>query len=162
MKPNTIYCGDCAQILASFPECSIDLIYVDPPFFSNRQYEIIWGNGYEFRAFEDRWKGGIKNYIAWMEPKIRECHRVLKPTGTMYLHCDWHANAHLRILMDKIFGENYFKNEIIWYYRGGGVPKKDFARRHDTILRYIKSNKYTFNVDEVRVPYSEDSKERLR
>lgn len=54
-------------------------------------------------AFEDRWKGGIENYIAWMEDKIRECRRVLKNTGSMYLHCDWHANAHLRVLMDNIF-----------------------------------------------------------
>ena len=104
-KPNAIYCGDCKKVLAQFPEGSVDMIYVDPPFFSNRQYEVLWGDGYELRAFEDRWKGGIENYIAWMEPKLRECRRVLKDTGTMYLHCDWHANAHLRILMDKIFGE---------------------------------------------------------
>jgi len=162
MQINAIYCGDCAQTLAYFPECSVDLIYVDPPFFSNKQYEIIWGNGYELKAFEDRWKGGIKNYIAWMEPKIRECYKVLKSTGSMYLHCDWHANAHLRILMDKIFGENYFRNEIIWYYRGGGVPKNDFAKRHATILGYTKSNKYTFNVDDVRDQYSRDSLERLQ
>lgn len=165
MQLNTIYCGDCAEVLASFPESSVDLIYVDPPFFSNKQYEILWGNGYELRAFEDRWKGGkrgIKNYIAWMEPKIRECYRVLKQTGSIYLHCDWHANAHLRILMDNIFGENYFRNEIIWYYRGGGVPKNDFAKRHATILRYTKSDNYTFNVDDVRDSYSRDSLERLQ
>jgi DNA modification methylase len=162
MQINAIHCGDCQQVLAYFPENSVDLIYIDPPFFSNRYYEIIWGNGYELRAFEDRWKGGIQNYIAWMLPKMRECHRILKPTGSMYLHCDWHANAHLRILMDSIFGENYFRNEIIWYYRGGGVPKNDFAKRHATILRYTKSDKRTFNVDAVREPYSRDSLERLQ
>lgn len=85
------------------PDKRVDLIYVDPPFFSEESYEIIWGNGYELRAFEDRWKGGIENYIAWMEPKIREYYRVLKSSGSMYLHCDSHANAHLRILMDRIF-----------------------------------------------------------
>ncbi len=147
MQINAIHCGDCQQVLAYFPERSVDLIYIDPPFFSNRYYEIIWGNGYELRAFEDRWKGGIKNYIAWMEPKIRECHRILKPTGSMYLHCDWHANAHLRILMDKIFGENNFKNNIVWCYKAREFSKKYWNRKHDDILFYAKGEKYTFNWD---------------
>lgn len=115
-----IYCGDCKDVLFEVPEKSVDLIYVDPPFFSNRHYEVLWGDGYEVRAFEDRWKGGIENYIAWMEDRLRECYRVLKETGSMYLHCDWHANAHLRILMDKIFGESNFRNEIVWCYGSGG------------------------------------------
>lgn len=141
-KANTIYCGDSEKVLFNhFPEKSVDLIYVDPPFFSNRNYEVIWGDGYELRAFEDRWKGGIENYISWMEPKVMEYQRVLKDTGSMYLHCDWHANAHLRILMDEIFGENNFRNEIIWCYAGGGIPKKDFPRKHDTIFRYVKDVK---------------------
>ena len=147
MQINAIHCGDCQQVLAYFPERSVDLIYIDPPFFSNRYYEIIWGNGYELRAFEDRWKGGIKNYIAWMEQKIRECHRILKPTGSMYLHCDWHANAHLRILMDKIFGENNFKNNIVWCYKAREFSKKYWNRKHDDILFYAKGEKYTFNWD---------------
>ena len=71
-RTNAIYCGDCQRILRDFPEECVDLIYVDPPFFSNKQYEILWGNGYELRSFEDRWQGDILNYIAWMEPKIRE------------------------------------------------------------------------------------------
>jgi DNA modification methylase len=158
MKTNTIYCGDCASVMAGFPENSVDLIYVDPPFFSNKQYEVIWDDGAEIRAFEDRWKGGIENYMAWMEPKLRECHRVLKNTGTMYLHCDWHANAQLRILMDRIFGENNFRNEIVWCYSGGGLPQKDFPRKHENILRYVKdlgvfNDRGTFNVE--RKPYGE-------
>ncbi len=161
-KTNAIYCGDCKKVLAQFPEGSVDLIYVDPPFFSNRQYEVLWGDGYELRAFEDRWKGGIENYIAWMEDKLRECHRVLKDTGSMYLHCDWHANAHLRILMDeKIFGGENFRNEIIQCYRGAGYPKKDFGRRHETIFRYSKTNDYLFNLDDIREEYAEATKERF-
>jgi len=160
-KTNAIYCGDCKKELAQFPEESVDLIYVDPPFFSNRQYEVLWGDGYELRAFEDRWKGGIENYIAWMEDKIRECHRVLKDTGSMYLHCDWHANAHLRILMDRIFGEKNFRNEIIWWYETGGVPKKDFSRKHDVIFRYSKKDKYYFNPKEVLEKRSEEVLRRI-
>ena len=153
MHTDAIYSGDCQRVLANtieFPDESVDLIYVDPPFFSNRYHEVIWHDGYELRAFEDRWKGGVENYIAWMEPKIRECHRILKQTGSMYLHCDTNANAHLRILMDQIFGESNLLNEVIWYYRGGGVPKGSFARRHDTIYLFSKGKKWTFNVDAVR------------
>ncbi len=160
MHTNAIYCGDCQRVLANtveFPDDSVDLVYIDPPFFSDRQYEVLWGDGYELRAFEDRWKGGIENYIAWMEPKVRELRRVLKPTGSMYLHCDYHANAHLRILMDKEFGESHCINDIAWCYRGGGVPSKGFARKHDTILFYAKGDprKITFNTQ--YVPYSEAS-----
>lgn len=158
-KTNSVYCGDCQKVLFNhFPEKSVDLIYVDPPFFSNKTYEVIWGDGYELRAFEDRWKGGIENYISWMEPKVRECHRVLKDTGSMYLHCDWHANSHLRILMDEVFSAITFQNEIIWEYGVGGVSKTRWARKHDNILFYSKSKEFKFNVDAVREPYKEKCK----
>jgi DNA modification methylase len=155
MRVNTIYCGDATEVMARFPENSVDLIYVDPPFFSNRRYEVVWGNNYELRSFEDRWKGGIENYIAWMEPKLRECHRLLKSTGSMYLHCNWYASASLRYLMDKIFGEANFKNEIIWHYHTGGVSKRNWARKHDNILFYVKNRraKYTFNLVKERRYY---------
>jgi DNA modification methylase len=142
MKLNSIYCGDCQRVLGNtieFPNESVDLIYADPPFFSNKQYEIIWKDGYEMRSFEDRWKGGVENYITWMEPKLRECHRILKQTGSMYLHCDWHADAHLRILMDQIFGPSNFRNEIIWHYKKWSAGFKQFQRNHDVILFYSKS-----------------------
>lgn len=150
------------EVLGKFPEESIDLIYLDPPFFSNKNYEIIWNDGYEKRSFEDRWKGGIDCYSAWMKPRLDQCYRVLKKTGTLYLHCDYRANAHLRIILDRLFGPNMIQNELVWYYRGGGVPKNTFARRHDTIFFYTKSNKWTFNVDAVRTSYSEESMERLQ
>jgi len=153
---NAIYCGDCKDVLVEVPEKSVDLIYVDPPFFSNRHYEVLWGDGYELRAFEDRWKGGIENYIAWMEDKLRECHRVLKDTGSMYLHCDWHANAHLRILMDKIFGENNFRNEIIWCYSTSGRGKKEFSKKHDTIFFYSKTAEYFWDEKGAKIPYSKE------
>jgi len=151
MEINTIYEGDNLEILSKFPDNSVDLIYADPPFFSNKHYEVIWKDGAEIRSFEDRWKGGIENYIAWMEPRIREMHRVLKDTGSMYLHCDWHANAHLRILMDKIFGEKNFRNEIIWCYTGPRKSSNSFASKHNTIFFYSKSDNYQFN--EQRVPH---------
>ena len=144
-ETNLIYCGDNLEILAKFPKKSVELIYADPPFFSNKQYEIIWGNGAEMKVYEDRWKGGINVYIEWMKERLWQCHRVLKDTGSMYLHCDWHANAHLRIAMDSIFDEKNFQNEVIWAYRTGGASKTRFARKHDSILFYTKSRRHTFN-----------------
>ena len=147
MKTNTIYEGDNVEVLTKFPDKSVDLIYLDPPFFSNRKWEIVWGDAAEIRSFEDRWKGGKENYIQWMERSLRDCYRILKDTGSIYLHCDWHANAHLRILLDEIFGKNNFRNEIVWCYGGGGISKKDFPRKHDTIFRYTKTDNYTFNIE---------------
>jgi DNA modification methylase len=145
MEVNSIYEGDNLEILSKFPDNSVDLIYLDPPFFSNRHFEVIWEDGAELRAFQDRWQGGVEHYISWMEPRLRECYRVLKKTGSIYLHCDWHANAHLRILMDKIFGDNNFKNEIIWQRTKIHNDPNQFGRIHDTILFYIKSKEVTWN-----------------
>ena len=162
MKTNAIYCGDAQKVLGNtleFPDNSVDMIYVDPPFFSNRKYEVLFGDGYELRAFEDRWKsGGIQNYIAWMEPKLRECHRVLKPTGSMYLHCDSHASHRLRLLMEEIFGESRFVNEIVWKRSDAHSDAKQgaqhFGRVHDTILLFTKSDNYTFNSQYTPLPDS--------
>jgi len=137
---NRLICADNMDALRTIGKESIDLIYIDPPFFSHRQYEVIWGDEGEVRSFEDRWEGGINVYIEWMRPRVEELYRVLKPTGSFYLHCDWHANAHLRIMMDEIFGVKNFRNEIVWYYTsGGGRPTRWFNRKHDTILYYSKT-----------------------
>ena len=153
VETNLIYCGDNLEVLAKFPEKSVDLIYADPPFFSSKAYKIIWGNGAEQKAYEDRWKGGINVYIEWMKERLWQCYRVLKDTGSMYLHCDWHASHRLRVAMDDIFGERHFQNEIIWWYGGGGASKTRWAGSHDTLLFYTKSDKWLFNTDAVREPY---------
>ncbi len=101
-------------------------------------------------------------FLCWLGVRVLEMHRVLKPTGSLYLHCDPTASHYLKALMDAVFGRRNFRNEIIWAYRGGGVPKADFARKHDIILRYSKSTQVTFNADAVRIPYSGDSSERLK
>lgn len=157
MRTNAIYCGDCHRVLGNtseFPDESVDLVYIDPPFFTEESYEVIWGDGYEMRAFEDRWKGGVENYIAWMEPKLRECFRVLRPEGSIYLHCDSHASAHLRMLMDSIFGSSQFRSDIIWQ-RTNAHPNvgKNYGNIHDDILFYTKGRNYTWNTQ--YIPYSE-------
>ncbi|GHT54046.1 hypothetical protein AGMMS49982_18110 [Bacteroidia bacterium] len=92
-------------------------------------------------------------YLTYMAQRIIEMYRILKDTGSLYLHCDPTASHYLKVLLDEIFGKNNFRNEIIWCYRGGGTPKKDFGRRHDVIFRYSKSDNYTFVSDSVRIPY---------
>jgi DNA modification methylase len=147
--------GTALRFYGKFPTGSVDLIYADPPFFSEEGYEILWHDGYEIRAFEDRWKGGIKNYILWMKPRLEECFRVLKSTGSMYLHCDSHANARLRIVMDDLFLERNFRNEIIWQRTTAhSNPRKSYGRLHDSILFYTKSDEYTWN--QQYLPYSEE------
>jgi len=104
---------------------------------------------------------GMGAYMCFMAVRLLEMRHVLRSNGTIYLHCDPTASHYLKAVMDAIFGHRNFRNEIVWCYRGGGVPRKDFAKKHDLILRYAKGKAVTFNVDDVRIPYSEDSTERL-
>ena len=101
---NQLILGDNLEALKHLEADSIDLIYLDPPFFSNRNYEVIWGDEGEVRSFKDRWSGGMAHYIAWLKDRVAEMHRILKPTGSLFLHCDWHADAYIRVdILDKIF-----------------------------------------------------------
>ena len=96
-------------------------------------------------------------YIAFMAQRMVEIRRILKPTGSVYLHCDHDANAYLRQMMDAVFGANNFRNEIIWAYTGPSNTRRWFPRKHDTILFYAKSNSAVFNRDAVRVPYDQET-----
>ena len=125
---------------------SVDLVYLDPPFSSNRNYEVIWGDSGEIRSLQDRWSGGISHYIDCLKERVEEMRRILKPTGSIFLHCDWHANAYIRVhILDRIFGEENFKGEIIWNRAFAGKPIYNNLLKHvDNIYWYSKGNKYTF------------------
>ncbi len=157
---NTIYCGDCMEIMTKFPDACVDLIYADPPFFSNQNYEVSKEDAYGTRGFEDRWIGGIQTYISWMVARIEQIHRILKGSGLFYLHCGIHASHYLKIECDRIFGYDNFRNEIIWCYSGGGIPKKDFPNKHDIIFRYSKSKDYIYNPE--YKPYTPGTVQRGR
>ena len=145
---NVIYCGDNLRIMREMPDESVDLIYLDPPFFSNRHYEVIWGDDQETQSFGDRWEGGIEHYIGWMNERLVEMHRILKSSGSIYLHCDHHASHRLKIEMDKIF-KNNLKAEIIWK-RKHQSRGTQLGHNHDTIFYYTKSSKnYIFNTQTV-------------
>jgi len=154
MEVNRLILGDNLEILKTIDSDTIDLIYLDPPFFSNRNYEVIWGDAGEVRSFQDRWSGGIDHYIGWLGERVKQMHRILKPTGSIFLHCDWHSNAEIKVfILNKIFDEKNFRNEIIWCYRQGGRSSNTFGQKHDTLYWYTKTKRWTFNPDAIRIPY---------
>ena len=139
-----IYCGDNLYELPKLPDACIDLIYIDPPFNSNRNYEVFWGETKEKRSFEDR-HASTEAYIDFMRPRCVELHRVLKDTGSFYYHCDWHASHYVKVTLDQIFGENQFQNEIVWRRTGAHNDPSRYGANHDTIFFYTKSNEWTWN-----------------
>ena len=184
----TMWTGDNLDILRGLNSDSIDLVYADPPFNSNKSYSAPIGSKAAGAAFKDTWtlsdvddawhgeiadrepkvyaaidnarivhSPGMKSYLIMMAVRLLELRRVLKPTGSLYLHYDPTASAYLRILLDAVLNTKSFRNEIVWCYAGGGVPRKDFPRKHDVILRYAQEAP-VFNTDAVRVPYDSDYK----
>ena len=157
MKTNVLYCGDNLEIMDKYiePE-TIDLIYIDPPFFSGKTYEVIFGDTGEKRAFEDRWKGGEYHYINWLSARVAKMRETLKPTGSFYIHLDWHIVHYMKVELDRIFGSENFLNEIIWHYRRWSGVAKHFLRMHDNILFYAKNvGKQKFNT--LYTPYTPKS-----
>jgi DNA modification methylase len=156
VETDVLYCDDNLSRLAQMPSESVDLIYLDPPFFSNRIYEVIWGDEAEVRSFEDRWAGDIQHYVDWMKVRLVELQRILKPTGSLYLHCDPHASHYLKVMADGVFGPSNFRNEIIWrrtIAKGGQMGQ--LPANHDVILNYARTPAATWN--EVRVQYDLDN-----
>ena len=140
-----IYCGDNLDQLPRFPNACVDLIYIDPPFNSNRNYEVFWGETKEKRSFDDRHESS-KAYIEFMRPRCMELSRVLKTTGSFYYHCDWHASHYVRVMLDQIFGENNFQSEIIWHRTTAkGLASTGFPNNHDTLFYYGGGGRLTFN-----------------
>jgi len=159
-----IYGDNLAVMSALLPDYAgqIDLIYADPPFFTNRQYPTRVGRGEDSRrpkewqlaeGYPDHWPD-VNAYLDMLYPRLALMHRLLSPHGCLYLHLDWHANHYARLLLDEIFGPERLLNEIIWVYHGPSPVRTAFNRKHDMLLLYTKSDKYTFNVDAVREPYN--------
>jgi DNA modification methylase len=154
LETDVLICDDNLPALAQFPSDCIDLVYLDPPFFSNRRYEVIWGDEAEMRSFRDRWRGSIQHYLDWMRPRVSELYRVLKPEGSLYLHCDPHASHYLKVMLDGIFGMNRFQNEIAWKRFSAKNDPNRFGRSHDLIFFYSKGASPTWNVQ--YAPFEED------
>lgn len=148
-EPNRLIWGDNLHVLRQISTDSVDLIYIDPPFFSGKEYNVIWGDNNELRSFTDIWEGGLDGYLIWLNARLYEMKRVLKPTGSIYVHCDWHAAHYIKMEMDKIFGYRNFIDQIIWNYgtpSGGRASGKKPVKVHDVLLAYaINYGKHTYN-----------------
>ena len=168
---NTFYHGDCLFVLRhDIPKESVDLIYLDPPFFTGKVQKGTkkWQPGAMELSFEDSkrfwsekademrekspaWlrhiaikRPDFASYVWYMMERLDACHKVLKKTGSIYLHCDYRASHYLKMVMDEIFGDDKFRNEIVWHYTSGGVSKRRFAKKHDILFFYSKSDQYYF------------------
>ena len=170
---NKIFWGDNLQVMSHMLKeyrGKIDLIYIDPPFDSKADYKKkieVKGIGKaetDSTSFEEKQYGDIwsnDEYLQFMYERLIILRELLSDHGCIYLHCDWHKSHHLRMIMDEVFGNNKFVNEVIWHYSGAGTPKGCWAKRHDNIYVYSKTTEYTFNADAVRTDYAETTKERF-
>jgi DNA modification methylase len=165
-RVNRLMQGDNSGVMSALmPEWEnrIDLIYADPPFLTGKAYAARIGRNEDSRrpsdwdtveSYQDSWKDGAE-YLDMLYPRLQQMYQLLAPTGTLYLHLDWHASAYARVLLDEVFGPDRLLNEIVWVYHGPSPIRSAFKRKHDTILVYTKTNRYTFNADAVRVPYAD-------
>jgi site-specific DNA-methyltransferase (adenine-specific) len=191
---NMLYYGDNLDVLRlHVKDQSVDLVYLDPPFNSNANYNVLFAeqdgsrSAAQIKAFGDTWRwdqgatdayletlkaGGevadtlvaftqlvghsnMLAYLSMMTPRLVELRRVMKPTASIFLHCDPTASHYLKVLMDAIFGAKHFRNEIAWCYTGPGSPgQRQFSRKHDTILWYTATDEWVFNADAVRIPHN--------
>jgi site-specific DNA-methyltransferase (adenine-specific) len=169
--PGTIYFADNLQILASLPDASIQLIYIDPPFNTGhkqsrqqlRTVESEQGDrtGFQGKRYttevlgEQGYRDKFDDYLAFLEPRLRESYRLLSANGSIYFHIDYREVHYCKLLLDQIFGREAFLNEIIWAYDYGGRTRKRWPAKHDNILWYAKDpHNYIFNYDDIaRIPY---------
>ncbi len=153
--------GENMSVIRNLPSELINVVYADPPFFSNKHYTRLDGSD---TIFSDKWNGGLSAYLSWIRPRLQEMRRVLRTDGSIYLHLDWHASHYARTIMDEIFGYRNFLNEIIWHYHDpGGTVRDRFKKKHDTILLYAKdAGRHRFYIDAVREEYSEGTLNQAR
>ncbi len=166
---NKIFWGDNLQVMSHMLKeyrGQVDLIYIDPPFDSKADYKKkidLKGVGKaesDSTSFEEKQYGDIwtnDEYLQFMYERLLLMRELLSDKGSIFMHCDWHKNHHLRCLMDEVFGPSNFVNEIVWCYYGPGSPgMRQFNRKHDNILWYSKTyNAWKFNADAVRIPHDE-------
>ncbi len=189
---NRLWFGDCLEVLRNdIPDGMADLIYLDPPFNSKKVYDAFTG-GERWVAFNDVWKwedaagdfddltsdyelatvmaglrtilgeGSMLAYLSYMANRLRACRHILNDNGSIYLHC-YPTMAHcLKLIMSAIFGSKNLRNEIVWNYQTGGISKKRFSPKYDTILWYSKSEHYQFHTESLQVDRSVKSQVRMK
>lgn len=153
---NRLIQGEREDVLtALLPEFAgrVNLIYIDPPFMTGRDFK----QG-EHLAYSDKWQGDLDGYLQWLATTLRLLYQLLADDGSLYIHLDWRVTHYTRVILDEIFGASWrgrsgsgggFQNEIIWHYQSGGRGSRRYARKHDTILFYTKSAKYCFHSERI-------------
>ena len=144
--------GDCLNILREIEENTADMIYLDPPFFTQEKQKLVSSKTDKEYVFNDTWNS-MDGYLSYMEERLTQCRRVLKETGSIFVHCDRNASHYLKVLLDKIFGVSNFKSEIIWSYKRWSNSKKGLLNNHQVIFFYSKTSHFKFN--RIYTDYSE-------
>lgn len=152
-RSNRLIHGDCLAVMQALPAECIDLIYIDPPFLTGRQhYSTLTESSRAEPYFDDRWPGGIAEYLAWFEARLAEMRRVLAAAGSIYIHLDWRTSHYVKCMCDRLFGYDNFRNELFWRRdvagKGAKRTSRQWPRNVDSILFYSKSDQWTF-----RQPY---------
>lgn len=145
------YVGDCLSVLQGFSPGQFNVVYVDPPFFTQKDHKLRTRDGEREFSFGDKWESSI-GYTEFLYERLQAIRRVMAPNGSLFLHCDLNANHNVRRVVDKVLGADAFQSEIIWYYRRWSNDRRGLLRAHQTIYWYTTSAKYTFN--ELRQGYS--------
>lgn len=149
---NVLINADALEAIPKIRDNQVDLIYLDPPFFTQNIQKLTSNKNEEEYSFSDKWKS-MDEYLYYMKVRLQECKRVLKSTGSIFVHCDRNASHYLKVLMDQIFGMNNFQSEIVWAYKRWSNSKKGLLNNHQIILFYSKSSKFKFN--QIYTEYSE-------
>jgi len=139
-----VYQGDCLDILRAWPTERADLIYLDPPFFTQREQKLSARDRRTHFSFDDRWRS-VSHYAAFLHDRLAEFHRILKSTGSIFFHCDRTTSHVARLILDEVFGERHFQSEIIWSYKRWSNSSRRLLPAHQTILFYSKGVDFKFN-----------------
>ncbi len=152
MLENTLIFDDSLSVMKKMDNNKIDLIYLDPPFYTQDIQKLVSRESEEEYSFSDKWNC-MKDYLNYMKIRLYECKRILKDTGNMFVHCDRNASHYLNVLLDEIFGIENFQSEIVWCYKRWSNSKKGLLNNHQIILFYSKSSNFKFN--KIFTEYSE-------
>ena len=144
MEVNNIYLGNCIDRIKEIKSNSVDLIYFDPPFYTQKKHSLVTRDSSKKYEFSDSWES-LDDYLNLIESCLIECERVLKDSGSVFLHCDKVASHYIRVTLDKVFGMQNFRSEIIWSYKRWSNSKKGLLNSHQNIYFYSKSNDFKFN-----------------
>ena len=166
-----IYLGDCLEITSQFDSGSFDLIYIDPPFNTGKvqarkrlrtvrdeQGDRTGFQGKRYKTHvlgESSFNDNFDDFMLFIEPRLKEAHRLLSPKGSFFFHIDYRESHYCKVILDKIFGRESFKNEIVWAYDYGARSKKRWSAKHDNIFWYAKDpDNYIYRYDDIdRIPY---------